>query len=121
MREYAIYWTNNYTGTIGRANRNGTGINQSFITGAQNLIAVTVHGDYIYWTNVGPGGLGKTPIGRARPDGAHVEQNFITAGGPAGVAALLATLEGRRDCQEYFLQRCRFGNPNDYVSAELSR
>lgn len=28
-----IYWTNSYTGTIGRANLDGTGANQSFITG----------------------------------------------------------------------------------------
>jgi hypothetical protein len=51
-RSWAIYWTNNFTGTIGRANRNGTGVNPNFITGAPNLIAVTLHGDYIYWTNV---------------------------------------------------------------------
>jgi virginiamycin B lyase len=82
----AIYWTNNFTGTIGRPNRKGTGINQNFITGAQNLIAVTLHGDYIYWTNVGAGGLGNAPIGRARLDGRDVDQNFITAGGPARVA-----------------------------------
>ena len=86
-RSWAIYWTNNFTGTIGRANRKGTGVNQNFITGAPNLIALTLHGDYIYWTNVGPGGLGNAWIGRARLDGSHVNQNFILAGGPAGVAA----------------------------------
>jgi virginiamycin B lyase len=64
----AIYWTNNLTGPIGRANLNGTAINQNFITGAQNLIAVTLHGDYIYRTNVGSGGLGNAPIGCARLD-----------------------------------------------------
>jgi virginiamycin B lyase len=81
-----LYWTNNFTGTIGRANRKGTGVNQNFITGASNLIAVTLHGDHIYWTNVGPGGLGNAPIGRARIDGNDVDQNFILAGGPAGIA-----------------------------------
>lgn len=29
-----VYWTNNSSGTIGRANLDGTGVNQSFITGA---------------------------------------------------------------------------------------
>ncbi len=80
-----IYWTNNFTGTIGRAQLDGTGIDESFITGAQNLIAVTVHGDHIYWTNVGAGGLGNGPIGRARLDGTKVEQDWLMAGGPAGV------------------------------------
>jgi virginiamycin B lyase len=80
-----IYWTNNFTGTIGRAQLDGTGIDESFIIGAQNLIAVAVHGDHIYWTNVGPGGLGNGPIGRARLDGTKVEQDWIIAGGPAGV------------------------------------
>ena len=80
-----IYWTNNFTGTIGRAQLDGKGIDESFITGAQNLIAVTVHGDHIYWTNVGPAGLGNGPIGRARLDGTQVEQDWIIAGGPAGV------------------------------------
>ena len=30
-----VYWTNSGTGTIGRANLDGTGVNQSFITGAE--------------------------------------------------------------------------------------
>jgi len=78
-----IYWTNKFTGTIGRARLDGTGIDESFITGAENLIAVKVHGDHIYWSNVGPGGLGDGPIGRARLDGTKVEQDWIIAGGPA--------------------------------------
>ena len=82
----AIYWTNDETGNIGWANIDGTGVNQSFITGAPNLLDLTIYGDHIYWTNVGAGGLGNAWIGRARLDGSHVNQNFILAGGPAGIA-----------------------------------
>ena len=83
----AIYWTNNFSETIGRANLDGTGVDQNFITGGSNLVAVTVHGDYLYWTNVGPGGLGNAWIGQSKLDGSQVHQQFILAGGAAGIAA----------------------------------
>ena len=38
---YHIYWANNI-GTIGRANPDGTGVNQSFISGASSPIGVAV-------------------------------------------------------------------------------
>ncbi|MBI3660071.1 hypothetical protein HY230_06330 [Candidatus Acetothermia bacterium] len=37
-----IYWANRNTGTIGRANLDGTGVNQSFITGASIPFGVAV-------------------------------------------------------------------------------
>jgi len=51
-----IYWgtvINGYSGTIGRANLDGTGVNQSFITTAGGLVGVAVDGAHIYWTNYG--------------------------------------------------------------------
>jgi virginiamycin B lyase len=80
-----IYWVNSATGSIGRANLDGTDVNQNFITGLAgpsvggvavdpgrydyygNLVPTDTH---IYWTN----GYG---IGRANPDGSEVNVNFI--------------------------------------------
>jgi hypothetical protein len=76
--EAFVYWTNQATGTIGRANNDGTAVDQAFITGASSPTAVVVKGKYIYWANAG----GAT-IGRARVDGTEVDQGFITgAKGP---------------------------------------
>jgi virginiamycin B lyase len=78
-----IYWTNygvsGTGGAIGRADLNGTHAKRSFITGAAGPVGVTVHGDYVYWSNPGveaasPG----TTIGRAKLNGTDVDQSFIT-------------------------------------------
>ena len=79
-----IYWANNATGTIARANLDGTGANQSFITGSPTSLpcGVAVDGGHIYWGNSAFG-----TIARANLDGTGVDQNFITgAVRPCGVA-----------------------------------
>src|SRR5919199_1486184 len=78
-----VYWANSGTGTIGRANLDGTDVNQNFITGANAPAGVAVDGAHLYWTNfTGTGGS----IGRANLDGTGVDQSFIntTAGVPGG-------------------------------------
>ena len=65
-----LYWTNGYW--IGRANLNGTDVNQKFITGASLPTGVTVAGGYIYWANNSIG-----TIGRARINGTDVNERFI--------------------------------------------
>ena len=78
-----VYWGGG--GAIGRANLDGTGVDQAFITGASagGGAGVAVDAAHVYWTN----GLGDT-IGRANLDGTGVEQSFVTgARFPAGVAA----------------------------------
>src|SRR5439155_1244390 len=73
-----VYWTEEATGTIGRANLDGTGANQSFITGATSPFGVAVDAGHVYWTNFNTG-----TIGRADLDGTGVNQSFITgASGP---------------------------------------
>jgi virginiamycin B lyase len=67
-----IYWANTNAGTIGRANLDGSEVDQSFITGATAPAGVAVDGDHIYWSNIWGG------IGRADSSGSEVEQNFIT-------------------------------------------
>jgi hypothetical protein len=73
-----IYWTSANGGTattIARANLNGGGVNQSFITGAENPCGVAVDSSYIYWA----GDVGSS-IGRANLDGGGVNQDFVTTG-----------------------------------------
>ena len=68
-----VYWANYDAGTIGRANLDGTGANQSFITGASIPVGVAVDGGHVYWANAGT-----NSIGRANLDGTGANQSFIT-------------------------------------------
>ncbi|MBV9321900.1 MAG: choice-of-anchor D domain-containing protein [Mycobacterium sp.] len=76
----SIYWT---TGNaVGRANLDGTGVNQAFIGGGNASTGIAVDGQHVYWAN-----FDANTIGRANLDGTGVDQNFITgAGHPIGVA-----------------------------------
>lgn len=79
-----VYWTDTQAGRIGRANLDGTGVNQSFVTGASRPDQVAVDGTHVYWAN---SANGANTIGRANLDGSGVNQSFISgAGGPTGVA-----------------------------------
>lgn len=77
-----VYWVNSAAGagtTIGRANLDGSGIEQSYITGANDPCGVAVDAEHIYWAN-----LGSNTIGRANLDGTGIDQSFITiASGPS--------------------------------------
>jgi hypothetical protein len=87
-----VYWTtpfncgcnnaNPFTGNIGRANLDGTGVNQSFITGLFHPGRVAVDARHIYWTDAST-----DRIGRANLDGSGVDPNFIR---PVGFASGLA-------------------------------
>ena len=57
-----LYWANDgaTSTTVGRSNIDGTGVNQSFITGANIPCFVAVDATHVYWANVGD-----TTIGRA--------------------------------------------------------
>ena len=71
------------TDTIGRANLDGTGVNQSFIATAGAPPGAAVDRGHIYWVNY----IASGTIGRANLDGTGVDQSFIIgAGGPCGVA-----------------------------------
>ena len=60
----AIYWANANTGTLWRANLDGSGAGQ-LISGADAPTGVAVDGAHVYWTNLNGG-----TIGRARRRGA---------------------------------------------------
>ena len=77
-----IYWAGDTTNGISRANLNGTGVNQSFITGAATTDGIAVDSSHIYWTLPGPG-----RIARANLDGSGANTSFIqNAGNPVAVA-----------------------------------
>jgi Low-density lipoprotein receptor repeat class B len=76
-----IYWTNEVTGSIGRANLDGSSADQSFITGASHPFGVAVDGSHVYWTRP----LAEE-IGRANLDGTSANQSFIFEAEPWGVA-----------------------------------
>jgi len=73
--------------TIGRANLDGSAINESFVTGADSPAGVAVSGPYVYWANFGgPHGTRGSTIGRAKLDGTGANQHFITgAKSPGGI------------------------------------
>ncbi len=79
-----IYWANNASGTIGRANLDGTDITQDFIPNAGTTpCGVAVDGSHIYWAN----SFGGSTIGRANLDGSDVQPSFISdLPSPCGVA-----------------------------------
>ncbi len=69
-----IYWTNEDTFTIGRANLDGTDVDENFITGLL-ANAVAANDKFIYWTETG---AGTDSIGRARIDGTEFDPTFIS-------------------------------------------
>jgi len=76
-----IYWTNYGNNTIGRANSDGSGVNQSLISGCNTPEGVAVGTSYVYWTNYSSG-----TIGRANLDGSSPNQSWITGcSGPSGI------------------------------------
>ena len=81
-----VYWANTGS-TIGRANSEGTGVNENFITGANSPCGVAVDASHLFWTNDALGTVGAGSIGRSNLDGSGVTQNLVTGGdNPCGVA-----------------------------------
>jgi virginiamycin B lyase len=81
--EAFIYWANEGGDTIGRAELNGTGANESFVANVDGPCGgVAVDGSHVYWANLNSG-----TIGRANLNGSGVDQSFITgANQPCQVA-----------------------------------
>ena len=61
-----VYWTNN-NGTIGRAELDGTGADQAFITGPTTPFGVVVDAKHVYWTDDTENAIGATPVEGAAP------------------------------------------------------
>jgi hypothetical protein len=75
-----VYWANLSDGTIGRANDDGSSVDQEFIISASDVSRLGIDGEHVYWTN-------GEAIGRAKLDGSGVEQEFISGvARPGGLA-----------------------------------
>jgi hypothetical protein len=91
------WWSPSSPAAIGRANMDGTGVDDQFITGlaiprspafqTADPCGIAVAGKYIYWMNNAEGGK-PLPIGRANLDGTGVNKRFITGvpNGTCGIA-----------------------------------
>jgi virginiamycin B lyase len=76
-----IYWSNTGLDTIGRANIDGTGVNQAFITGSIGPYGMAIDEAHLYWANTPPS------VGRADLDGGNVNSSFVpVTGSTFGVA-----------------------------------
>ena len=73
--EAYVYWSSGaYDSDIGRANLDGTGLNESFITrGGHNVGPVRVDAGHIYWSEGDPAAGLHSALGRTRLDGTHVD------------------------------------------------
>jgi virginiamycin B lyase len=82
--EAYVYWTS--PSSIGRANFDGSGVDQSFVTGVGgSSFGVAVDAGHVYWANFSvPSSTGS--IGRASLDGSGVNFSFIASGYPHGIA-----------------------------------
>jgi hypothetical protein len=83
--EAFVYWTWNTSSPttqasgIGRANLDGTGVNESFIAGVAAVTSgVAVDGAHVYWASLFDPGPAGSAIGRANLDGTGVAPTFIT-------------------------------------------
>jgi len=77
-----IYWADTQNQTIGRAENDGSGVNDSFIHTGQLPYGVAVDASHIYWAN-----QNSNSIGRANINGTGADNSFITGiTSPSGVA-----------------------------------
>ncbi len=101
-----LYWDNEGTGTIARANVNGEEVNPSLIKGVSEPRQMTVDGAHVYWANGGSASLGRASLNGEEPnlsfiagvteprgvavDGKHIYWTSLT-GGTIGRANLNGT------------------------------
>jgi hypothetical protein len=80
----SVFFNNFAIGAIGRANLDGTGADQDFITGGDNSQHPAVNATHVFWVN-----KDGQSIGRAELGGGDVQQSLVMANcpEPVGVAA----------------------------------
>ncbi|HEY1832550.1 MAG TPA: hypothetical protein VGG38_20100 [Acidimicrobiales bacterium] len=79
VNSHYLYWADVSLNQIGRSDRDGMGVDDAFITGANAPDGVGVNGNYLYWSNSGEGS-----IGRAVLDGSSANQRCVVLSGPVG-------------------------------------
>jgi hypothetical protein len=78
-----VYWSNYENSSIGRADNDGSGVDQTFISGTRGPSGIVVDGQHIYWTEWSSG-----TIARANLDGSGVNLSFIANAGRAVALAI---------------------------------
>jgi hypothetical protein len=68
-----VYWSNAGLGvgvgtTIGRADLDGSGIDDSFVPDASGEAGIAIDGSYIYWANDGANAIGRSNLDGSDPD-----------------------------------------------------
>ena len=76
-----LYWSETESGTIGRANLDGSGVDEGLLTGLAGPVEVAVDANHIYWTN-----NSANTVGRAALDGSGAIRPYRHARGASGVA-----------------------------------
>jgi len=85
-----VFWAEANPGTVARANLDGTGVNENFITGDPGgPCGVAVDGAHVLFNNGATDGSGLFWIGRANLDGTGATTEFLRTDGAAGVAVSL--------------------------------
>lgn len=93
--EAFIYWGETrgdpFTGTIARANPDGSGVNESFISRRGKYVgAVASNPEHLYWHETS-GQFDPGAIGRARLDGTRVNEAFFPSKGTGAFVGALGT------------------------------
>lgn len=80
----SIFFNNHAIGAIARANLDGTGVEQTFVTGGDNPQHPAANSTHLFWTN-----KDSQSVGRATLSGGDVNQALVTTkcAAPSGVAA----------------------------------
>lgn len=77
----SLYWASEGSGTIGRANLDGSDADASFVT-APGACGVAVDETHVYWTSRSSDSIGRADIDGTDPDAEHI----TGALGPCGIA-----------------------------------
>ena len=73
-----VYWSTCNYGTVGRANLDGTHVDETFIKNLKNPTALAVGPGYIYWLTPGSAFGPTGSVARANANGRHVIDRFVT-------------------------------------------
>lgn len=88
-----LYWTDPAAGAIGRANLDGSGVDNRFIEDLGEPTGITTDGTHLYW-----GDRATDTIGRANLDGSAVRADWIDSiADPTGLAISVPVLSASTD------------------------
>jgi hypothetical protein len=113
-----VYWANQGSNSIGRANFDGTGAVQNWLQLAPGTVpcAVTIAGDHIYWTATGTDQIGRAEIGPGGP--VDVDEDYIS--GVTDSCGLTATPRAQASPTSAAFADTTVGSESDAVALSVS-